>query len=75
LLCKAFDTLIEKGAQNAALEVRDSNAAAQAMYRRFGFQLVGRRPAYYKDNGEDAILMTLFDLDRQHLANIACLDQ
>jgi hypothetical protein len=29
------------------------------MYRKFGFEITGRRPRYYRDTGEDAILMTL----------------
>lgn len=39
------------------LEVRPSNAAAIALYRRFGFLSAGRRPRYYQDNGEDALVM------------------
>ena len=51
------------GARLAFLEVRASNEVAQAMYRKFGFQTSGRRPKYYRDNGEDAILMTLQPLE------------
>ena len=40
------------------LEVRLSNAAAQAFYAASGFAETGRRPAYYADPAEDAILMT-----------------
>lgn len=72
LICTALNTLEEEGAVTAMLEVRESNAAAQIIYRRFGFQLVGRRPGYYKDNGEDAILMTLRTLDKDHLQIISC---
>jgi ribosomal-protein-alanine N-acetyltransferase len=75
LLCTALTAMMAEGAISAALEVRAGNAAAQSIYRRFGFQLVGRRPGYYKDNGEDAILMTLRDLDEQHLSNIACISR
>ena len=39
------------------LEVRASNAPAQALYRRAGFVVDGRRPRYYPD-GEDAVLMS-----------------
>ena len=42
------------------LEVRVSNTAAQALYAKWGFLTVGRRRGYYQDNGEDALLMTLF---------------
>lgn len=49
------------------LEVRASNAGAQAFYRRFGFDVVGVRRRYYVDNQEDAILMArhLFPRARQ----------
>ncbi len=40
------------------LEVRASNAAAIALYESLGFTEVGRRPAYYTNPKEDAILMT-----------------
>lgn len=65
ILTEALRAAREEGAQRALLEVRAGNAAAQAMYRKFGFEVAGRRPRYYKDNGEDAILMTLEDLEAQ----------
>ena len=43
------------------LEVRKFNVAAQTLYRQLGFQTVGRRRRYYRDTGEDALLMTLAD--------------
>jgi ribosomal-protein-alanine N-acetyltransferase len=46
------------GATSAMLEVRAGNAAAQALYGGFGFRAVGLRKGYYKNNGEDAVLMT-----------------
>jgi ribosomal-protein-alanine N-acetyltransferase len=49
----------EEGAVKSFLEVRESNEIAQTMYRSFGFVEDGRRKGYYKDNGEDAILMSL----------------
>ena len=49
----------EAGARLATLEVRAGNAAAQALYRGFGFRVVGRRPKYYNDNHEDALIMTV----------------
>jgi ribosomal-protein-alanine N-acetyltransferase len=47
------------GAELAWLEVRTSNLAAQALYKSFGFKEVGRRPRYYEDTQEDALLLTL----------------
>lgn len=49
----------DEGAVTSFLEVRESNLAAQEMYRKFGYESTGRRKRYYKDNDEDAILMTL----------------
>ncbi len=47
----------KRGAARMTLEVRPSNAAALALYKKFGFKDCGRRPHYYLDNGEDAIIM------------------
>lgn len=63
ILTVALKDAAEAGATHALLEVRATNEAAQTMYRKFGFEIVGRRPKYYKDNGEDAILMTLHKLE------------
>jgi ribosomal-protein-alanine N-acetyltransferase len=38
------------------LEVRESNVAAQALYRKFGFESAGLRPRYYS-NQENALIM------------------
>jgi ribosomal-protein-alanine N-acetyltransferase len=48
-----------KGAVAAYLEVRRGNIGAQELYRQFGFTIEGVRPGYYKDNHEDALLLTL----------------
>ena len=59
LLSHALRMMMNEGALTSVLEVRESNLAAQEMYRKFGFEESGRRPRYYKDNSEDAILMAL----------------
>lgn len=41
------------------LEVREHNLAAQQLYKKFRFEEVGLRKRYYRDTGEDAILMTV----------------
>lgn len=63
LLAHALRSMAREGAVSSLLEVRGSNAAAQAMYRQFGYEAVGRRKRYYKDTDEDAILMTLKRLE------------
>ena len=67
LLGYALRDLIGKGARSSFLEVRESNVAAQDMYRKFGYKESGRRRRYYKDNDEDAILMNLDSLNAEQL--------
>jgi ribosomal-protein-alanine N-acetyltransferase len=40
------------------LEVRASNIIAQELYKKYGFQVTGRRLKYYSSDGEDAIIMS-----------------
>lgn len=49
--------LSEMGATRLALEVRASNAPAIALYEKLGFAAAGRRPNYYRNPKEDAIIM------------------
>ena len=46
-----------RGCRRATLEVRPTNQAARALYEAFGFLVVGHRPGYYADTGEDALLL------------------
>ena len=41
------------------LEVRESNSPAIGLYEKLGFQVVGRRKNYYREEHEDALLMTI----------------
>lgn len=59
LLAVALKESINRGARQAMLEVRASNTVAQNLYRQFGFEIVGVRPHYYRDNQEDAVLMNV----------------
>lgn len=54
-----------RGLVGVTLEVRAGNAAAQALYRRFGFEAEGRRRGYYPEDGEDAVIMWLRDLQAE----------
>ena len=49
----------DRGATECYLEVRESNEAAQSLYRQRGFEVVGRRPRYYSLPTEDALIMRL----------------
>ena len=57
LLQRCFQTSTAKGATSVHLEVRPSNTAAVEFYLKHGFELIGRRPKYYEDTKEDALLM------------------
>jgi ribosomal-protein-alanine N-acetyltransferase len=71
LLATCLLEMVSRGADKALLEVRRGNLPAQAMYNHFGFEIVGERPHYYRDNGEDALLMTLPVLDVERLQRLA----
>jgi ribosomal-protein-alanine N-acetyltransferase len=61
LLREAAAIARRHGAHNLFLEVRPSNHAAQALYRRFGFRKVAVRRGYYPAHTgrEDALVLTL----------------
>jgi ribosomal-protein-alanine acetyltransferase len=59
LLRKAADWSRSIGAEKLMLEVRASNAIALKFYERHGFSVAGRRPRYYADPTEDALLLSL----------------
>ncbi|NLY66807.1 MAG: ribosomal protein S18-alanine N-acetyltransferase [Tissierellia bacterium] len=48
---------IDRNIASMTLEVRKSNEAAKALYKKFGFKEYGIRKGYYQDNNEDAIIM------------------
>ncbi len=73
LLGETLRQVIQRGVQIATLEVRENNLLAQQMYIKFGFTIVGRRLHYYKDNNENAVLMTVDKLGRQYLDTLAQL--
>jgi [ribosomal protein S18]-alanine N-acetyltransferase len=54
-----LEQMIERGGpeEEYTLEVRTSNAPAIALYEDFGFLAAGTRPRYYRDTGEDAVIM------------------
>ncbi|MBK1990417.1 ribosomal protein S18-alanine N-acetyltransferase [Sphaerospermopsis aphanizomenoides BCCUSP55] len=62
LLYSLLKTASDRGLERATLEVRASNQPAISLYQKFGFKTAGRRPRYYKDNDEDALILWLSDL-------------
>ncbi len=59
LLISAIDVALELNARFMTLEVRNSNIAAVALYKKYDFSEVGIRHGYYTDNKEDAVVMTV----------------
>jgi ribosomal-protein-alanine N-acetyltransferase len=57
LLLRLVDEAIERGAAWMTLEVRESNAIAQRLYRKYGFTTVTMRAGYYSDDNESALIM------------------
>lgn len=64
LLYNVLTKACESGIERATLEVRASNQAAISLYEKFGFKIAGQRRNYYKDNGEDALVLWLGDLQQ-----------
>ena len=57
LLAFAIAKASRMGATRGLLEVRAGNADALALYESLGFRPIGRRPAYYRDPPEDALVL------------------
>lgn len=71
LLQSGLISACEEGAKTAYLEVRRGNLQAQNLYRKFGFLEDGIRPRYYRDNHEDAVLMSLQHMSLRTLAELS----
>lgn len=59
LLVELIRKLRPAGVKEIWLEVRVSNEPAIRLYRALGFEETGRRPSYYSDPVEDALMMQL----------------
>ena len=56
-LSRCFTVGAQQGANSVYLEVRPSNIPALKLYKKLGFKVIGRRPKYYADSKEDALVM------------------
>ena len=56
LLAQFLELIRRQNAESVFLEVRASNAAARALYAKYGFIESGCRPGYYANPPEDAII-------------------
>ena len=59
LMRHVIEKVRARGATFMTLEVRRSNAGAVALYKKLGFEILGRRENYYTNPDEDAYLMRL----------------
>jgi ribosomal-protein-alanine N-acetyltransferase len=57
LLQSGLKNLARSGVSACFLEVRLSNIAARYLYERSGFSTIGRRPKYYRNPQEEAVVM------------------
>ena len=57
LVSELMRLLHSRGMESLTLEVRVSNAPAIGLYTKFGFMQIGRRPRYYVNPTEDALIM------------------
>lgn len=64
LVSQMIKRAIQMNLKSMSLEVRKSNLAAQKLYEKFGFEVIGERKRYYSDNNEDALIM-LIKLDKE----------
>lgn len=58
LISEMIRSAYEMNINLLTLEVRKSNIAAQDLYKKYGFDIIGERKRYYSDNNEDAWIMT-----------------
>ena len=71
LLAGMLSRSIALNAEYSVLEVRVSNNTAINLYRKYEYEIVGRRKNYYRDNNEDAFLMHLAPIDEAYRARFA----
>lgn len=57
LIEKMIEMAESENLQTMSLEVRVSNEAAISLYKKYKFEIQGRRKNYYQDNNEDAYIM------------------
>ena len=57
LVCELIKQLKEQGSRLLVLEVRASNEPAVRLYEQLGFSRIGRRPNYYSNPKEDALIL------------------
>ncbi len=62
LLISVIELAFQHRARFLTLEVREANVPAWALYAKYGFSEMGKRPRYYRDTDENAVIMTTQDI-------------
>jgi ribosomal-protein-alanine N-acetyltransferase len=79
LLAGMLQRAIYLGGEYSVLEVRVSNFTARRLYEKYEYETIGRRKGYYRDNGEDALLMEVRPMDTAYqkrlVARLATLNE
>lgn len=57
LVTALVSQLRQRGSRCLTLEVRASNTPARNLYQKLGFAEIGRRPGYYRNPREDALIL------------------
>ena len=63
LLMSLIELALDENCNLITLEVRPSNDIAQKLYAKYGFTVRGIRKGYYTDNREDAVIMTVDNMN------------
>ncbi|MBI5957777.1 MAG: ribosomal protein S18-alanine N-acetyltransferase [Chloroflexi bacterium] len=71
LLTNMLQRAMNLDGEYSVLEVRASNRTAQALYEKYEYKVVGRRKGYYRDDGEDALLMEVRPFDEAYRQRFA----
>ena len=66
LLMHSIEQLKHQNTMQFFLEVREGNMGAIELYRKFGFEIIGKRKRYYVETNEDALVMHLACGSLQH---------
>lgn len=62
LFVQLINKAIRADLKSITLEVRKGNVSAQNLYEKYGFKNQGLRKQYYQDNGEDALILSVQDI-------------
>ncbi|MEL7522157.1 MAG: N-acetyltransferase [Cyanobacteria bacterium J06631_2] len=69
LLCYLLEDAISRQLAWATLEVNEKNLGAINLYKKYGFQIAGKRKNYYQPAGDDALVLWLKNIQQDSFKN------